>query len=109
MRILIVDDDASVRKFLKTILTTKGYEVETAPEGLEAIDKVQKDNFDLVLLDIRMPIIGGWELKKRIEAISPSTIIVCMSGYDQPGCLVKPLDMDNLIRLLKDNEARLSA
>ena len=66
--ILVVDDEADIRTFLKTILEDEGYSVSTAESGKDALAKLKKDVFDLVLLDFFMPEMSGRELAETIRA-----------------------------------------
>ena len=70
--ILIVEDEQVVRKFLRLQLSQWGYKVTEAEDGVQAILKLGKENFDLILLDIVMPNKDGWELMKEVR-LSPKT------------------------------------
>lgn len=67
-RILAVDDEASIRKLVTVTLENRGYEVDTACNGQECLDKVALDKPDLVILDVMMPQMNGWEARKRLRA-----------------------------------------
>ena len=67
-RILIVDDNADVRLALSTILEDAGYDVVEAADGTEVVDTVISDNPDLILLDIAMPMVDGFEALTRLKA-----------------------------------------
>ena len=64
---LIVDDEEVVRNFCKTVLLHEGLAVETAPNGQVALEALANDNFDLILLDIKMPDMDGLSLLKKIK------------------------------------------
>lgn len=66
-RILVIDDDQDILKLIKIILENEGYEVKTAPSGEEGIKHAIKDMPDLILLDIMMPIMDGWEILKMLH------------------------------------------
>jgi DNA-binding response OmpR family regulator len=66
-KILIVDDEEDILHFLELVLREKGYEVVTAPGGHEALTRVQIERPDLVLLDIMMPEMDGWEVLKLLR------------------------------------------
>ncbi|MGD8923358.1 MAG: response regulator, partial [Syntrophobacterales bacterium] len=72
-RILVVDDENSMREFLEIMLNKEGYQVATAAGGGEAIDILEKSPFDLVITDIRMKEIDGLEVLKRCKELHPST------------------------------------
>ena len=67
-RILVVDDNAQIRRVMRTTLTSRGYEVEDARSGEEALEKIRTERFDLVLLDINMPGMGGVEACRAIRS-----------------------------------------
>ena len=60
-RILVVDDDPQIRRVMRVTLTGQGYEVDDAKTGEAALEKLRKERFDLVLLDMNMPGMGGFE------------------------------------------------
>jgi len=70
--ILIVEDEEVVRKFLRLQLSQWGYKATEAQDGVQAILKLGKENFDLILLDVMMPNKDGWELMKEVR-LSPKT------------------------------------
>lgn len=68
MRILVVDDDKTTRKILSLYLKGKGYEVVTAENGLDALEKMGTDNINLVVTDMNMPFMDGIELTKTLKS-----------------------------------------
>ena len=66
-KILVVDDEPMNVALLEAVLVSRGYEVIPAANGMEALDLIHKDNFDLVLLDIMMPEMDGFEVCRRIK------------------------------------------
>jgi len=79
-RILVVDDESSIRISLKHLLGNAGYEVETAEDAETAIDMLGTENFDIVLSDIIMPRITGLKLLQRIKDTSPNVLVLLMTG-----------------------------
>jgi DNA-binding NtrC family response regulator len=77
--ILVVDDEPSMLRYLQTVLELDSYRVTTASNGLEAVERVQRDNPDLVLLDMVMPGADGLETLQRIRETRPSTKVVMLS------------------------------
>lgn len=75
-RILIVDDEPQIRRVMRTTLVARGYMVSTARNGEEALEKVREERFDLVLLDINMPGIGGIETCRIIRSQCDIPIVV---------------------------------
>jgi DNA-binding NtrC family response regulator len=80
-KILVVDDEPGVRNLLKTMLARKGYLPSTASSGDEALVLLAKDNFDLVITDLRMPGIPGEELVARVKIARPQLPVVVISAY----------------------------
>ena len=68
MKILVVDDDKTTRKLLSLYLKAKGYEVVTAENGLDAMEKLGTENINLVVTDMNMPYMDGIELTKHLRA-----------------------------------------
>jgi CheY-like chemotaxis protein len=67
-RILITDDDAEMRAEIAAILKDEGYEVRTAGDGRAALKLIEKQKFDLLLLDLKMPVMTGFEVLKKLDA-----------------------------------------
>ena len=105
--ILIVDDDIAHRTMLRILLGWE-YEIAEADCGAVAIEKVQRTPFDLVLMDVCMPEIGGIEALDKIKVLNPGIPIVMMTAYSSNetaakalekgayGYLTKPFDFENL-------------
>ncbi len=108
MRILVVDDQSSVRQLLKAVLEEDGHEIDTAPDGEKALEAVAAGYHDLVVMDIRMPGIDGVEALERMRASSPQTAVVMMTAYASVETAVramklgafdyvtKPIDIDEV-------------
>jgi DNA-binding NtrC family response regulator len=110
MKILVVDDEAPIRDMIKKGLSQMGgYNVEVAKNGLEAIEKIEKDVFDLVLTDLKMPEMDGLELLKTIKGIRPEVMVILMTAYGSIETAVeamrlgandyitKPVDLNELL------------
>ena len=82
IKVLVVDDEAALRKALRTSLVASGFSVEEARNGEEAVDAVKRSAFDLVLLDINMPGLNGFEACHRIRELSPRSGIVMVTVKD---------------------------
>lgn len=80
MKILIADDDEVVRFALEDILKEAGHEIDFAQDGVETLNQTKKNLYDLVLLDIEMPKISGYEVLKEIRANFPEMPVIFVSG-----------------------------
>jgi two-component system response regulator PilR (NtrC family) len=80
-RILVVDDERSMRELLEILLLKNGYDVQCAQSGVEALNIIQDQLFDLVITDIRMHPVNGLEVLKKCKTISPRTIVIMISAY----------------------------
>jgi len=82
-KILIVEDEAAIRRVLSKILLDEDdkYQIEEAADGLEAMDKIKKEDFDLVLCDIKMPKLDGIEVLEATKKIKPETPFIMISGH----------------------------
>jgi DNA-binding NtrC family response regulator len=79
--VLVVDDEDALRTVLSSELTNEGYEVRSASDGDEAIGELQKAAFDLVLLDIKMPRLNGFEVLKFIKEHHQTSKVVMLTGF----------------------------
>jgi len=80
-RVLIVDDDESLRESLELVLAAEGFEVVTAPDGSVALGRLEASTFDVVLCDVRMPGMDGIELLPQLVRRLPGTPVIMMSAY----------------------------
>ncbi len=80
-RILVIDDDESVRNILSQMLRAKGYQVEVASGGEEGIERFKKEKFDLVFTDLGMPRMSGWEVGKTLKGLNPKVPIAMITGW----------------------------
>ncbi len=78
--ILVVDDESDVRELLRKFLTRRGYEVDTASDGLAAIEAIRDNPPDIVLLDIRLPKVDGLSVLRRLRDDADNVAIITMSG-----------------------------
>jgi two-component system, OmpR family, KDP operon response regulator KdpE len=90
--VLVVDDEASLRKALRTSLVASGFSVEEARSGEEALDAIREHSFDLVLLDINMPGLNGFDACQRIRSLSPQAGIVMVTVKDLEEDKVRALE-----------------
>ncbi len=80
-KVLVVDDDSSLREFLEIFLAKEGYKVDSAASGEEAVKKVEKGGYSLVITDVRMPGMDGVELLKGIKALDPGLPVVLITAF----------------------------
>ena len=118
--ILIVDDDSSVRLMLARVLSDEGYGVLTAANGVDALGLASTMTFDLILLDLTMPGINGWETLKELcaKSLAPSgSVIIITARPNQQAAaaaagvaavLEKPLDFPRLIQTVGEVLAKNS-
>ncbi|HYA40151.1 MAG TPA: sigma-54 dependent transcriptional regulator [Syntrophobacteraceae bacterium] len=111
---LIVDDEPSVRDSLMHWFLPEGYRVDTADGAMQALDKMRDSNFDIVLLDIKMPGMDGIELQQRLREIDGQLAIIIMTAYASVDTAIqalkqgaydyitKPVDPDDLSRLVRN-------
>lgn len=80
-RILVLDDDPVVTLSCKRILGAEGYSISTVEKGEDALNKLAKEDFDLLISDVRLPDISGMEVLKEARIIKPKTDVVIITGY----------------------------
>ena len=81
MKILIVDDERAIRNSLKEILSDEGYEVEVAEDGAKAIEMVDKEKYNVIFCDIKMPGMDGTEVLDKFVSDGVDSAIVMISGH----------------------------
>jgi DNA-binding NtrC family response regulator len=113
--ILIVDDNISQTRTMNFILRRTGYDVDTAVNGPEAIEMVKDKPFEMIFMDIKMPLMNGVETYKKVKKIRPNAIVVMMTAYavedlvqealeeGAAGIIYKPMDIDKVIDLIKES------
>ncbi|MEA2342959.1 MAG: two-component system, NtrC family, nitrogen regulation response regulator NtrX [Thermoanaerobaculia bacterium] len=84
-RILVTEDDPSIRRLLATILRRAKYEVDTASNGHDAIEKTKKTDYDVIVLDLMMPVMSGFEVLERLAVRAPKprfVVILSAAPHD---------------------------
>jgi len=80
-KILVVDDETSMREFLEVLLSKEGYQVFEAKNGKQALNMIKKNDYDLVLTDIRLGDITGLEILRKSKKRNQDTIVIMISAY----------------------------
>lgn len=93
MRILVVDDDVIVVKSCRRILEAEGFEVTTVPSADDALEKIKMYDFDLLIMDVKMPKHDGIFLMREIKKNWPDIPIIVMSGYPTPETIADVLKL----------------
>lgn len=91
MRVLVVDDDAAMTEMLRLVLEPDAFEVNVSHSGLEGIEAVRQFNPEVIILDLSMNDMDGWQVCKEIRAFSQVPILV-LSAISKPGMVAKALD-----------------
>ena len=111
-KILVVDDELGVCQYLSRLLTKEGYKIETVDNAGDALEKIEKERYNLILLDIKMPDMSGIELYQRIQKIAQSLArrVVFITGdvmgadvqsfldKSKASCISKPFDTEELVK-----------
>ncbi len=103
-KVLIVDDEKGIRFLLSEFLNNQGFEVSLAGDGQESLEKLEKDRFDLVVTDIRMPRLDGLAMLKQMRRSGRTEKVIVMTG-DPADYGLTDMEMPNVVtRLLKPFE-----
>jgi CheY-like chemotaxis protein len=112
-RILVIDDDDSIRELVAEILLDGGYDVAQARNGAQALTRLEQDGvFDLVVLDMRMPVIDGWQFASAVRESGVEVPIVVMTAAQNArrwaeeigaaGYISKPFGIDELLAAVEE-------
>jgi DNA-binding response OmpR family regulator len=113
-RILIVDDDEAILESLKAILELKGYKIDTAKTGQEAIEKSKANFYNLALLDIKLPDMEGTDLLVKMHGSEPKMMKVMLTGFPSlenavralnlgaDAYLMKPINPKELLKVIEE-------
>lgn len=91
-KILVIDDEPSIRSVVKEILETEGWQVQECSNGVEALDKIKKEKYDILLCDIKMPKLNGEELFQKVTELNYPTAFIVMSAHG---------DIDTAVKFMK--------
>jgi two-component system response regulator AtoC len=118
LRILVVDDDVGMCDTLSDILEDAEFEVATGHDGIEAVEKVRGAQFDIVLMDIKMPRMNGVDACKIMRAENPNLVVILMTAFTVENLVVealsdlgvqvlsKPLDIEHMLEMLRGSAGR---
>ncbi|HYP24253.1 MAG TPA: response regulator [Actinomycetota bacterium] len=122
LKVLVADDEPALRKLLKTNMELEGYETLEASNGAEVLQCVERDNPDIILLDIMMPVMDGWEVMTALAAnpeYEQKVILVSAKASDDAQLqgwelgadeyITKPFDLESLLQRVRDVAARTEA
>lgn len=110
MKLLIVDDDTNIQRLYKEELEEEGYDITVATTGTDALELFQKEDFDIVTLDILMPDIDGISLLRKMKEQKPDIPIIMSTAYDyrddfavwaSEAYIVKSSDLEELKKTIK--------
>ena len=113
-KILVVDDDRGVRELLEILLAREGYSVVCEGDGLKGLARCRKENFDVILTDLKMPKMDGLDFLKAVKEISPETLVILITAYATGETAVramkegaydyveKDFNVDDLKRLIRE-------
>lgn len=120
MKILVIDDERAIRNSLKEILMLEGYEVEVAENGVQGLAMVEKEKYDVIFCDIKMPEMDGDEVLDKLVAMGIDAAIVMISGHGDINSAVacikrgafdfipKPLDLNRILITIKNATEKVS-
>ncbi len=110
IKILIADDEEPMRFFLSEMLKKEGYLYETAIDGEDALEKIKRDNFDIAILDLKMPKLSGMELLSEIKKVSPDTVAIIITAHGTRNIAMEAIEKgayDYFIKPFDVNEMRI--
>jgi DNA-binding NtrC family response regulator len=112
-RVLVVDDDAQTVQLLQSILTQRGLTVDSAADGREALEHLRASRYSVILLDLLMPRVNGFDVLKALkdQVVSSPTVVLVVTGADRNvveeldadlihGIVRKPFDVEDLVSLV---------
>ena len=80
-RILVIDDEERIREACRMVLEDQGFQVSVAQDGMAGLSMLEADHFDIILVDLMMPVLSGFEVLSRVREIDPDAVVVVITGY----------------------------
>ena len=105
-KIIVIDDDSAVTDLLSVLLRSHGFEVQVSNNSVEGMELIRNEKFDLVILDLMMPEMDGWEICKEVRSFSKVPIIV-LSALNDPSMVASVLDAGADDYLTKPTPSRI--
>ena len=110
-RVLVVDDDAGIRKLLCTVLRGRGLNVDDAEDGQQALDLIAVNPYDVIVLDLVMPVLDGFSVVEKLSRVASRPVVLAISGADHTivdtldpatvhGIVRKPFDAEELANVV---------
>ena len=105
-KIIVIDDDTAVTDLLSVLLKSHGFEVRATNNSTDGLSLIREEEFDLVILDLMMPEMDGWEICKEVRSFSQVPIIV-LSAFNDPSMVASVLDAGADDYLTKPTPSRI--
>jgi DNA-binding NtrC family response regulator len=112
LRILLVDDEEDFASTLAERLTLRGFQAQVATSGMDALERVEEEDFNVLILDVKMPGIDGIKVMAQVKRKRPELPVILLSGHGAIAntktkdrafdCLIKPIDIDELIEAIRN-------
>lgn len=109
-RVLVIEDDDDIRTMIELLLQAEGHTVSCAANGAEGLERVRRDDVDVILLDLKMPLMDGWEFARRYRESGGAAPIVVLSAAQDldrqtreigaARVLAKPFDLEALVEVV---------
>ncbi|MBE0583727.1 MAG: response regulator, partial [Desulfofustis sp.] len=80
-KILVVDDEPRIRDACRMVLSEEGFEVALAADGQEGVQMIREEHFDVILVDLMMPVLSGFEVLSYVRESHPDTVVIVITGY----------------------------
>jgi DNA-binding response OmpR family regulator len=117
--LLVVDDDAAIRKLLERIAQRAGFAVESARDGVEALEMMERKHYDIAIIDLMMPRLSGYELVQKVGEIENRPVLIVASAATNGETrklddtlvrrvITKPFDIDAVAKTLVETEAQIA-
>src|SRR5881394_2239143 len=103
-RVLVVDDDAGIRKLLCTVLRGRGLSVDDAEDGQQALDLIAANHYAVIVLDLVMPVLDGFSVAEKLTHLAPRPVVLAISGAEHAIDTLDPATVHGIVRKPFDAE-----